>query len=150
MGIILSTFQGCGREYLKNTYGDKVKIFDAVEELDKNDLEGYVNKVMDIVDDNDIVFIDASENVRNAFNEKKIDYDLFYPSKERRNEFIGNCVIKHIKPNLIRDFDNSFIKSIESIDNDESGNCYKHKLENKGEFLGNSLVIMQYISSIGK
>ena len=27
MGIIISCFVGCGREYFKNTYGNKIKIF---------------------------------------------------------------------------------------------------------------------------
>jgi hypothetical protein len=37
---------------------------------------------------------------------------------------------------------------IEDIENDESPNCYKHKLENKGEFLGNIPLIMQYINNL--
>jgi hypothetical protein len=40
MGIIISSFIGCGREYLKNTYGDKVKIFDAVAEIPLTDIDG--------------------------------------------------------------------------------------------------------------
>ena len=62
MGIIVSSFIGCGREYLKNTHGNKVKIYDAVEQLSKNDAETYFNTVMSVVDDNDIVFIDTDEN----------------------------------------------------------------------------------------
>ena len=33
MGIIISSFIGCGREYLKNTHGKKAKIFDAIDEI---------------------------------------------------------------------------------------------------------------------
>ena len=157
MGIIVSSFIGCGREYLKNAYGDKVKIFDAVESIPLEDVDGqsnedlmekYVNTVMSVVDENDIVFIDSSDRVRKAFNEKNIDYDVFYPADSRRGEFVENQVRKRTKPNNIRDLDKNFEKWIKAIDEDESANCYKHKLVNFGEFIGNDPIIMQYINSV--
>lgn len=153
MGILISSFIGCGREYLKNTYGNKIKIFDAVDNIelnenDKESVESYFNKVMDYVNDNDIVFIGSSENIRLAFNEHNIDYDVFYPSKERRGEFIENLVRKRVKPNIIREVDKDFEKLIQEIDDDESPNCYKHKLQNQGEFIGNNTSLMQYINSL--
>ena len=157
MGIIISTFTGCGREYLKNTHGDKIKIFDAVSEIplkkvdgkiDEETLEGYFNKVMESIDENDIVFIDASNDVRDIFNENNVDYDIFYPSENRRGEFIENEVRKRSNPNKIRELDKDFNKWVGDIDDDESPNCYKHKLANQGEFIGNSPIIMQYIDDV--
>lgn len=144
MGIIISSFIGCGKSFLNNIHGDKVKIFDA----SSVNLDSIVNEVMGVVDDYDIVFIPASENVRELFNEQNIDYDVFYPSKERRGEFIENQVRKRAKPDIIRDLDKNFEKWVQEIDDDESSNCYKHKLSNIGEFIGNSSIIMQYIDSI--
>ena len=43
MGIIVSCFTGCGREFLKETYGDKIKIFDAVAEIPLTDVDGKIN-----------------------------------------------------------------------------------------------------------
>ena len=43
MGIIVSSFIGCGREYFKNTYGDKIKIFDAINEVPITDADGKIN-----------------------------------------------------------------------------------------------------------
>ena len=153
MGIIISSFIGCGREFLKNTHGNKIKIFDAVEDIlldekNKESLEKYYNTVMDSVDGNDIVFIGSSENIRSIFNENKVDYDVFYPSNDRRGEFIENQVRKRANPNVIRDIDKNFNEMVKSIDDDESENCYKHKMANRGEFIGNSPIIMQYIDSI--
>ena len=148
MGIIVSSFIGCGREYLKNTHGNKVKIYDAVEQLSKNDAETYFNTVMSVVDDNDIVFIDTDENVREIFNENNIDYDLFYPSSDRRGEFIENSVRKRLSPKDIQNLDKNFNKWVEIIDNDESPNCYKHKLNHIGEFIGNEPTIMSYIDNL--
>jgi len=157
MGIILSSFRGCGREFLKNTHGDKVKIYDAIadipatdleEKTNKDLLEEYYNRVMDNVDNYDIVFIDSSSSIRETFNEHGIDYDVFYPSKERRGEFIENQVRKRVKPEIIRSLDKNFEKWVQEIDDDESSNCYKHKLSRMGEFIGNSPIIMQYIDSL--
>lgn len=157
MGIILSSFRGCGREFLKNTHGDKVKIYDAIDNILATDIEGkisqdlleeYYNKVMDNVDSYDIVFIDSSTSIRDIFNRHGVDYDVFYPSKERRGEFIENQVRKRAKPEVIRSLDKNFEKWIEEIDGDEAPNCYKHKLSKMGEFIGNSPIIMQYIDSI--
>lgn len=144
MGIILSSFVGCGKTFLKNTHGDKVKIFDAVNLNEEN----IVDEVMSVVDENDIVFIPSSKNIRNLFNEKRIDYDVFYPSNGRRGEFIENQVRKRTSPKEIRDLDLNFEKWVKEIDDDDSENCYKHKLSNFGEFVGNSPIIMQYIDSL--
>jgi hypothetical protein len=157
MGIIISCFTGCGREFLKNTHGDKAKIFDAVAEMPLTDIDGkingellesYFNKVMSVVDDNDIVFVDASTAVRDKLNENNVDYDIFYPSAERRGEFIENQVRKRTNPKIIRSLDKDFEKWVTEIDDDESPNCYKHKLNNQGEFIGNAPIIMQYINSL--
>lgn len=159
MGIIVSSFIGCGREFFKNTFGNKVKIFDAVAEIPLTDIdgktnadliEGYVNKVMSVVDENDIVFVDSSSAIRNALNDRGIDYDLFYPSENRRGEFIENQVKKRAAPKDIQSLDRNFVKWIEEIDNDESENCYKHKLNNRDEFIGNSQIIINYINSLIK
>lgn len=144
MGIIISSFIGCGKTFLTNTYGDKVKIFDA----NNISTESIVDEVMGVVDENDIVFIPSSENIRNLFNEQHIDYDIFYPSKERRGEFIENQVRKRSNPKNIQNLDKNFDKWVQEIDDDESSNCYKHKLSNMGEFIGNSPIIMQYINSL--
>lgn len=144
MGIIISSFLGCGKTFLTNTYGDKVKILDATG-FNK---ESMVDEVMGQVDKYDIVFIPSDNETRSMFNDRKIDYDVFYPSSDRRNEFIENQVRKRSKPDVIRAFDNDFGKMVSEIDNSEAENCYKHKLSNFGEFIGNNNMIMQYINSL--
>jgi len=150
MGIIISSFKGCGRSTFIEANSGKVKIYDASQEnpQDDEELEGLVNEVMDAVNDNDIVFIDSSEPTREAFNERGIDYDIFYPSKERRGEFIENLVRKRASSKEIMEMDRHFDKLIKEIDDDESENCYKHKLSNTGEFIGNSPIIEQYVDSL--
>lgn len=144
MGIIISSFLGCGKTYLTETYGDRVKILDATN-LNK---ENIVDEVMGSVDKYDIVFIGSDKDTRALFDERKIDYDVFYPSANRRGEFIENQVKKRTKPNIIRDLDNDFSELVKEIDNSNAENCYKHKLNNLGEFIGNSEVIIRYLNSL--
>lgn len=149
MGIILSAFKGCGKTYLKNVYGDKVKIADLTEEYSEGmDYDKLIDKTMSVVADNDIVFVGCDTSTRNTLNERNIDYDIFYPSIERKNEFLENFVRKHESPNIIRELDRYFDEIVKSIDSEEADCCYKHKLNNFGEFIGNSPVIMQYINSL--
>ena len=159
MGIIISSFIGCGREFFKNAFSNKVKIFDAVEELpltndkgkiDDDLLESYFNKVMSIVDSTDVVFIHINKSVRDFFSMNGVDYDLFYPSENRRGEFIENQVRKRAKPKDIQLLDKNFAQWVEEIDNYDSQNCYKHKLENKYEYIGNSQLINNYLNSLIK
>lgn len=153
MGIILSSFPGCGKRYLMNTHGDKAKMFDALELMGEGqdgeyDYNKWVDNIMDIVGDYDIVFIPVSEKLLDAFNKRKIDYDVFYPSKERRGEFLENMVRKRAFRNDIMMLDRDFDKMVDRIDNIEAENCYKHKMNEQGHFIGNDNAIMQYINNI--
>ena len=147
MGIIVSTFPGIGKTYFSNLYGDKIKIADFSS---YNDFETLSERIIGVVDNNDVVFVGHDNSFRNALDERNLDYDIFYPSKERRGEIIENCVRKREKPNRIREIDANFNKWVDEIDNDESNYCHKHKLNSSGEFIGNDIVLMSYVSSISK
>lgn len=144
MGIIISSFTGCGKTYLTNATVGRIKILDATN----INGDGMVDEIMGQVDKYDIVFIGCDKDTREAFDDRKIDYDLFYPSVERRNEFIENQVKKRTKPDKIRELDNDFIKMVQELDDIDVDNCYKHKLNNGGEFIGNNEAIARYINSI--
>ena len=47
---------------------------------------------------------------------------MFYPSAERRGEFIENQVRKRSNPKDIRELDKNFEEWVNDIDNDESPN----------------------------
>ena len=158
MGIIVSSFPGCGKTYLTNTHGDKVKVVDAMvafryagEPTDDGyeyDYNAFVDEVMKNVEKYDIVFIPVDSQCLDAFNKRRIDYDIFYPSSERRGEFIENMVRKRMKPQGIMMLDRDFDKIVDRIDNIEAENCYKHKMNEQGHFIGNDNAIMQYINNI--
>lgn len=144
MGIIVSGFKGCGRTYFTNVNKDKVKIFEKRGELKNEDID----EIMNIVNDYDIVFIDSDSKTRELLEDRNIDFDVFYPSKERRGEFIENQVRKHTIAKEIQTLDRYFNEWVDDIDSDDSDNCHKHKLVENGHFIGNDQVIMQYVAAI--
>ena len=155
MGIIISSFPGCGKEYLTNTHGSKAKILIARTLMGEEEEQNYdhyfyvlVDKMMNVVNDYDIIFIPVAEELLNIMDERKIDYDLFYPSKDRRKEFLENMVRKRAPRDKIMVLDREFDKIVDRLDGIESENCYKHKLENAGQFIGNQPIIMSYIDSL--
>lgn len=146
MGIILSCFKGIGKTYLTNTQGKNAKILD-LSGYDGND---FTEVLLKSANENDIVFVSCDSNVREALNENGIDYDVFYPSKDRRKEFIENEVRKHTNSTEIRILDRDFEDIINDIEEDESKNCFKHCLSGFGEFIGNNPMLLSYISDLKK
>jgi len=158
MGIIISSFPGCGKRYLMNTYGDKARIVDSAQDfIDAGepttdeysyDYDLFVDVVMKEIGKYDIIFIPSGKEFLDAFNERNIDYDIFYPSKERRGEFIENMVRKHANRMGIMELDKGFDKMVDRIDAIDAPNCYKHKMSEPGHFISNDNAIMGYLNSL--
>lgn len=143
MGIVIVSTLGCGKTYLKNIVKDKVKTQDF------EFLEGTsIDDAIELIDENDITFVPYSKDNVNMLEESSIDYDLFYPSKERRIEFITNAVGKRMKGKDISVLDKSFDSTIDEIESLELEHGYLHKLNNQGEFLGNYPQLIGYLSNL--
>lgn len=145
MGVIISSTLGCGKDELINEYSDKIKI-DDISDIEIDD--EFINKVNDLSDDNDILFVGSSNGVIDKLIESKIDFDLFYPSEERRMEFIENQVKARAPFDVIRNLDMNFTKDVSRIDSIESENVYKHKMLNRGEYIYSNKKILKYIENI--
>ena len=143
MGIVIVSTLGCGKTYLKNIVKDKVKTQDFEFS------EGTsIDDAIELIDENDITFVPYSKDNVNMLEESSIDYDLFYPSKERRIEFITNAVGKRMKGEDISVLDKSFDSTIDEIESLELEHGYLHKLNNQGEFLGNYPQLIGYLSNL--
>jgi hypothetical protein len=57
-------------------------------------------------------------------------------------------VRKRLKPQGIMMLDRDFNKMVDEIDSIDKPNCYKHKMNEAGHFIGNDNSIMQYINNI--
>ena len=144
MGIIVSCFKGCGHTYFTEDKNDTVKVLEKLGELGNSDID----EIMNAIEKYDFIFVDSSEKTRELLEERNIDFDVFYPSIERRGEFIENQVKNHTPMKEIRELDKNFNDWVKSIDEDEAESCHKHKMNERGHFLSNDPLIIEYINSL--
>jgi hypothetical protein len=149
MGIIVSTLVGCGKEELMEEFKGKVKFHDMTDETTIKELppKNFVDDVMHYVDECDIVFVPTEQYILDEFERRNIDYDIFYPSKNRRQEIIIKLVGSRMPFPTIAKVDNNFNDWIDAIDENDSPNCFKHKMEKEGEFINNSEIIIEFLKT---
>ena len=150
--ILVSAFPGMGKTYAFNTLGKQLKILDSdSSKFDKSDFpKNYIEHIKENIANNDIIFISSHKEVRDALEMENIDFDLFYPSKNRRNEFLENYVARHSPRDLIMKIDNHWNEWIDEIEHDSNKNCHAHCLSHTGEFIGNNPMIMTYVNQVIK
>lgn len=152
--IIVSAFPGMGKTYAFNMLSQegKVKVKDSdSSHFDKAYFpDNYIDDIRQNIPSYDIIFVSSHKEVRDALEKNKIDFDLFYPSKERRNEFLENYVRRKSKPDLIKKIDNNWNSWIDEINNETNPHCHKHCLSDQGQFIGNNPMIMTFINQVKK
>lgn len=146
MGVIVSVFPGCGREYLKKNCREGVTVENVrISSFDENEFpENYVDYVLSVVDKNDIVLISSHPAVCEELNKREVDFNLFYPARSRRNEIIENFVISRKPMKYIQEVDNKWTEWIDLIEERTLEHCFKHILE-KGVFVGNFPMMNEYV-----
>lgn len=149
MGIIVSVFPGCGREYLKKNCREGVTVENVrISSFDENDFpENYVDYVLSVVDKNDIVLISSHPAVCEELNKREVDFNLFYPERSRRNEIIENFVISRKPMKYIQEVDNKWTEWIDLIEERTLEHCFKHSLS-KGQFIGNFPMMNEYVYNL--
>lgn len=149
MGVIVSVFPGCGREYLKKNCREGVTVENVrISSFDENEFpENYVDYVLSVVDKNDIVLISSHPAVCEELNKREVDFNLFYPARSRRNEIIENFVISRKPMKYIQEVDNKWTEWIDLIEERTLEHCFKHILE-KGVFVGNFPMMNEYVYNL--
>jgi hypothetical protein len=149
MGIIVSVFPGCGREYLKKNCREGVTVENVrISSFDENEFpENYVDYVLSVVDKNDIVLISSHPAVCEELNKREVDFNLFYPERSRRNEIIENFVISRKPMKYIQEVDNKWTEWIDLIEERTLEHCFKHSLS-KGQFIGNFPMMNEYVYNL--
>lgn len=149
MGIIVGGFPGCGRRYLKDNCRDGI----IVENVKVSDFESdefpdnYVDHVLSIVDKTDIVLISSHPAICEELNTRGVDFNLFYPERSRRNEFVENFVLAHKPAKQIQEIDNKWTEWIDLIEERTLEHCFKHSLS-KGQFIGNFPMMNEYVYNL--
>ena len=90
--LIISAFPGCGKSVVYMLLKNKIKILDSDSHiLSKNDFpQKYIESIKNNIGKYDIIFISSHELVLNKLKEENIKFNIIYPSKERKTEFIKN------------------------------------------------------------
>lgn len=144
LGIIVAAMNGCGKGELIEEFGRKNKIADLQHGLANN--QEYVDEVMRLVEKYDIVFIDADMATLMLFIDNGIFFDLFYPSHNRKNEFIEDAVKHRVSFAEISKLDKNFSDLIDAYDEIDSEFCMKHKLSNHGSYLIGEKILTSYLT----
>lgn len=148
--VLISAFPGMGKTYAYKLFENDIKVLDLdSSQFDKYNFPGnYVRTIMENISSYDLIFISSHKEVRDMLDIEGIHFDLFYPDKERKNEFIENYVIRHSKAEFIKNIDANWNTWIDEIENENNEHCHLHCLKHKGEFVGNNNMILQYVEQV--
>lgn len=147
--ILISAFPGLGKTYLYQQYKDRLKILDLnTGRFEGDDFPGnYIAEVEKRLNDYDLILLSSDRNVRYALNDAGLDFDLFYPSKDRKNELIEIYVTNRKSRDFIMNLDHNFYNLIDEIEDEELEHCFKHKLDKPHRFIAQYDLLNNFLKS---
>ena len=147
--ILVSAFPGLGKTYLYQQYKDKLKILDLnTGRFEGDDFPGnYIAEVEKRLNDYDLILLSSDRNVRYALNDAGLDFDLFYPSKERKNELVEIYVTNRKSRDFIMNLDHNFNDLIDEIEDEDLEHCFKHKLDKPHRFIAQYGLLNNFLNS---
>jgi hypothetical protein len=133
--VIISAFPGMGKSVAYMQLKDKIKILDSdSSKFDKTDFpKNYIEHMKENMGEADIIFVSSHESVREAMIENGIRFICYYPSKDRKKEFLKNYKDRGNNEKFIKFLTDNFDKFIDEIDNDKRFD--KIKLSGNGCFI---------------
>lgn len=147
--ILISAFPGLGKTYLYQQYRDRLKILDLnAGRFEGDDFPGnYIAEVEKRLNDYDLILLSSDRNVRYALNDAGLDFDLFYPSKNRKNELIEIYVTNRKSRDFIMNLDHNFNDLIDEIEDEDLEHCFKHKLDRPHRFISQFDLLNNFLNS---
>ena len=147
--ILICAFPGLGKTYLYQQYKDRLKILDLnTGRFEGDDFPGnYIAEVEKRLNDYDLILLSSDRNVRYALNDAGLDFDLFYPSKDRKNELIEIYVTNRKSRNFIMNLDHNFYDLIDEIEDEDLVHCFKHKLDKPHRFIAQFDLLNNFLKS---
>lgn len=147
--VLISAFPGLGKTYLYQQYRDRLKILDLnTGRFEGDDFPGnYIAEVEKRLNDYDLILLSSDRNVRYALNDAGLDFDLFYPSKERKNELVEIYVTNRKSRDFIMNLDHNFYNLIDEIEDEDLEHCFKHKLDKPHRFISQYDLLFNFLNS---
>lgn len=147
--ILICAFPGLGKTYLYQQYKDRLKILDLnTGRFEGDDFPGnYIAEVEKRLNDYDLILLSSDRNVRYALNDAGLDFDLFYPSKDRKNELIEIYVTNRKNRDFIMNLDHNFNGLIDEIEDEDLEHCFKHKIDKPHRFIAQYDLLKDFLNS---
>lgn len=148
-------FPGCGKQTFYDKSYETLPPKATMTNVDPNGCdpgnfsEDFISQLNEKVEDYDVVFVPFDNGIMRLLHQNSIDYDLFYPEKTRRSEFLQNFVRQKRNVNDIRKIDHKWMDWQQLIELDKSEYCHKHCLK-RDEFIGNYPMIIDYVESLNE
>lgn len=131
--IIVSGFPGVGKSFMFNNESDLTILdsdsskFSWIKDSEGNNTKernpefpkNYIQHIKENIGKVDIIMVSSHDVVRNALKENNIDYLLFYPNRELKEEYIQRYISRGNDDSFIKMIDsnwNNFITDIERED----------------------------------
>lgn len=96
MNKIISAFPGTGKSYMynKNMFSSKHIILDSdSSKFDKSNFpDNYIEHIKEWKDKASIIFVSSHDTVRKALVENNIKFDLVYPDRSLKYDYINRYV----------------------------------------------------------
>lgn len=146
--IIISAFPGCGKTTATRKLKEQLTLIDSDSStFDKMYFpSNYIEHIKSQMGKQEIIFVSSHETVRRALEAEGIEYFLFYPSLNRKEEFLDLYYNRGNNETFINVLDKNFENFIGSCEN--ANTPHKIILKKEGEFLLNNLTFMKLIENI--
>ena len=147
--VLISAFPGLGKTYLYQQYKDRLKILDlSTGRFEGDDFPGnYIAEIEKRLNDYDLILLSSDRNVRYALNDAGLDFDLFYPSKDRKNELVEIYVTNRKSRDFIMNLDHNFNDLIDEIEDEDLEHCFKHKIDKPHRFIAQYDLLNNFLNS---
>lgn len=147
---LISAFPGCGKTVAYFDLKDTIKVKDSDSStFDKSEFpNNYIKAIKEDIGNYDMIFVSSHKEVRDALEEEKIPYILFFPSVSRRTEFLENYTRRRTPPKLIQKIDEHFEEWVSQIENEESEYSTRIKLGERGQYITNEQHFVDLVNHI--
>lgn len=128
---IISAFPGCGKSYYYNEHKKNRIILDSdssdfswtkdengikTKERNPDFPQNYIKHIQENIGKADIIFVSSHDNVRKALCENDIPYYLFYPSRDRKYEWLQRFVDRGNNQGFVDFISDNWDKFIDEIE----------------------------------
>lgn len=145
---VISAFPGCGKTTAYQRLKEKIDIVDLESSFfDKNAFpQNYIDVIKEKMGKVDIIFVSSHEKVRQSLQNEGIEYVLYYPSYERKDEMVSLYKGRGNEGTFIDLMTLHYEHFLHSVENDNCEN--KICLKNEGDFIIDNDVFNKILNKI--